>query len=66
MKYLFIPLLIALHAYALWRTWTSDTSGATALIWTCVIVLLPFVGVAMWMLAGPKFRSTETDPDRKI
>jgi len=61
-----IALIAVLDAYALWRTWTSDASGMTASIWTGIILLLPAVGVALWVFAGPKFRSSETDPDWKI
>jgi hypothetical protein len=62
----FLLLIVLLDAYALWRTWTSDASGATAAIWSGIVILLPLLGVGLWMFAGPKFRSPETDPDRKI
>ena len=61
-----VAAIVVLDLHALRRTWTSDASGMTASIWTAIIVLLPLVGVVLWMFAGPKFRSAETDPARKI
>jgi hypothetical protein len=52
----FILGLIVLIAdiYAIYKILTSSASTLAKVIWTLVIIILPVVGLIIWLIAGPK------------
>jgi hypothetical protein len=52
----FILGLIVLIAdiYAIYKILTSGASTLAKVIWTLVIIILPVVGLIIWLIAGPK------------
>ncbi|WP_292288379.1 PLD nuclease N-terminal domain-containing protein [Marivita sp.] len=47
-------LVLIADIYALVKTWESGASTGAKLLWTVVILLLPVLGVILWLLLGPK------------
>lgn len=55
--YFWIGLAIILLLLDLWiinSVWRSDSTSKRKAGWTGLIVLLPFVGPAIWAIAGPR------------
>jgi len=47
-------LVLIADIYALVKTWESGASTGAKLLWTVVILLLPVLGVILWLLLGPR------------
>ncbi len=47
-----IAVLLA-DAWAITRTLRSDASRRRKLAWVAAVLLLPFVGMVLWILFGP-------------
>jgi len=55
MEYGIIGLLVlALNIWALFSIWTSGSSVAAKLVWSILILVLPVIGVILWLLFGPR------------
>ncbi|MBT7334641.1 MAG: PLDc_N domain-containing protein [Gammaproteobacteria bacterium] len=46
-------LIILADLWAITRTLRSDASTQRKLVWVSIILLLPFVGMVIWILFGP-------------
>lgn len=47
-------LIFLVDLWAIYHTWISREETVTKVIWTVVILLLPVVGLLIWMFFGPK------------
>jgi hypothetical protein len=47
-----IMILLA-DIWAITRTVRSDASAKNKAMWVAIVLLLPFVGMVMWILFGP-------------
>jgi len=47
-----IMVLLA-DAWAITRTVRSDADTKTKVMWVAIVLLLPFVGMVLWILFGP-------------
>ncbi|WP_460135239.1 PLDc N-terminal domain-containing protein [Pseudomonas sp. S1_E04] len=47
-------ILVLLDLWVLNSVWRSDNSSTSKAGWTAVVVLLPFAGLAIWAIAGPR------------
>ncbi len=55
MEYGLLGLIILIaDLYAIYQVLTSSASTAAKIVWTLVILLLPVVGLIVWLLAGPR------------
>ena len=55
MEYGIIGLIIlALDIWALINVWSGGASTASKLIWTALILLLPVIGLILWLIFGPR------------
>ncbi|EJF68224.1 hypothetical protein A462_28375 [Pseudomonas sp. Ag1] len=55
--YFWIGLAVVLILIDLWiinSVWRSDSASGSKACWTAVVVLLPFLGAAIWAVAGPR------------
>ncbi|AGE25385.1 PLD nuclease N-terminal domain-containing protein [Pseudomonas poae] len=55
--YLWIFLAVIALLLDLWvinSVWRSDKASGSKAGWTALVVLLPFVGAAIWGVAGPR------------
>jgi hypothetical protein len=51
-----LVILIA-DIWALVKTFQSPVSGGAKLLWTILILLLPVLGLIIWLVAGPRPRN---------
>ena len=51
-------ILLILDVYAIVKTIGSGASTGTKVLWIVLILLLPFLGLILWWLLGPKSPST--------
>lgn len=55
----FIGLLIlALDVWALINIWGSGASGGGKLLWSLLVLFFPVGGLLIWLLFGPRGRSS--------
>lgn len=47
-------ILLALDIYAIVKTIQSGASTGAKVLWVLVILLLPLLGLILWLLLGPK------------
>ena len=47
-------LLLILDVYAIVKTVQSSASTGSKVLWIVIILLLPFLGLLLWFLLGPK------------
>ncbi len=47
-------ILLVCVIYAIVKIMQSSASTGTKVIWTLVLLLLPFLGFILWLLFGPK------------
>ncbi|SDU95665.1 PLDc N-terminal domain-containing protein [Pseudomonas mucidolens] len=47
-------LLVVLDLWVINSLWRSDNTRGSKARWTAVVVLLPYVGAAIWAVAGPR------------
>ena len=48
-----IPLIVLADLWAIIRTLRSDADVQKKLQWLAIVILLPFVGMVLWILFGP-------------
>lgn len=46
-------MLALANFWAILRTLRSDAAGRSKLTWVAIVLLLPVVGVLLWMFFGP-------------
>lgn len=54
MTWLLSLAVFVLDIWALVKTWGSSATTGTKIVWTLVILLLPFLGLILWFFLGPK------------
>ena len=54
MEFLLGLIILIADIYAIYKILTSGASTLAKVIWTLVIVILPVVGLIIWLIAGPK------------
>lgn len=55
MEYGIFGLIILIaNIYAIYQVLTSGASGLAKIIWTGAILLLPVIGLIIWLIAGPR------------
>ncbi len=55
MEYGLLGLIILIaDIYAIYQVLTSSTSTLSMILWTLGILLLPVVGLIVWLIAGPR------------
>nr|WP_249707037.1 PLD nuclease N-terminal domain-containing protein [Vibrio cholerae] len=47
-------ILVLLDAWIINSIWRSDNASASKAGWSAVVVVLPFLGAAIWAIAGPR------------
>ena len=53
---LFGFILLVCVIYAIVKTVQSGASTGTKVVWTLVLLLLPFLGFILWLIFGPSSR----------
>lgn len=51
---LFGLIILILNVYAIVKTVQSNASTGTKVVWIVVILLLPVLGLLLWLFLGPK------------
>jgi thiol:disulfide interchange protein len=46
-------IILALDIYAIIKIFGSNASTTAKVLWTLLIVILPILGLLIWLLAGP-------------
>ncbi|MFD3190407.1 PLDc N-terminal domain-containing protein [Sedimentitalea sp. HM32M-2] len=55
MEYGFFGLIILIaDVYAIYQVLTSGASTGAKVLWTLLILLLPVIGLIIWLVAGPR------------
>ncbi len=55
MEYGIFGLIILIaNIYAIYQVLTSGASGLAKIIWPVAILLLPILGLIIWLIAGPR------------
>ena len=54
MTWLLSLIVFVLDIWALLKTWQSTATTGTKIAGTLVILLLPLVGLLLWLILGPK------------
>jgi len=55
MEYGILGLIILIaDIYAIYQVLTSNASTVAKLLWSLLIILLPVVGLIIWLIAGPR------------
>lgn len=55
MEYGILGLIILIaDIYAIYQVLTSSASTLAKIVWTLLILLLPVVGLIIWLIAGPR------------
>ena len=49
-------IILALDIWAIINVWGSGASAGAKILWTLVILILPVVGLILWLLLGPRGR----------
>jgi len=47
-------IILALDIWAIVTTFQSGASTGAKILWTILILVLPVIGLLLWLLAGPK------------
>lgn len=47
-------IILALDIWAIVKVFQSSASTSTKVIWLLIILILPVLGLILWLLAGPK------------
>ncbi|WP_231139230.1 PLDc N-terminal domain-containing protein [Pseudomonas fluorescens] len=47
-------ILLLLDLWVINSVWRSDNSSGSKAGWTALVVLLPFIGLAIWSITGPR------------
>lgn len=56
---LFVLIVVALDAWAIWKTFRSAASRAHKIAWSIAIACLPILGLGLWALFGPRVSKPE-------
>ncbi|MFT6676490.1 MAG: hypothetical protein ACJAVM_002694 [Sulfitobacter sp.] len=51
---LFGLIILIADIYAIYQVITSGASSLSKILWTLGILLLPLVGLIVWLIAGPR------------
>ena len=51
---LFGLIILALDVWAIVKTFQSSAGTGSKVIWTVLILLLPLLGLILWVVFGPK------------
>lgn len=51
---LFALIILIADIYAVIQVLSSGTSGVNKLVWILLIIMLPVIGLIIWMFAGPR------------
>lgn len=54
MELIFGLILLVLDIWAILKILGSGATTGAKVLWTVLIILLPFVGLIIWWFAGPK------------
>lgn len=55
MEYGILGLIILIaDIYAIYQVLTSRASGLAKVLWTVGIIVLPVIGLIVWLIAGPR------------
>lgn len=54
---LFGLIILALDIWAIVNVVQSDASTGSKVLWILLILVLPLVGLIIWLIAGPRGRS---------
>jgi hypothetical protein len=55
MEYGILGLIILIaDIYAIYQVLTSGASTLSKILWTLAILILPVVGLIIWLIAGPR------------
>lgn len=46
--------ILVLDIWAIYKIITSGASGLSKVLWVLAILILPVVGLIVWLIAGPK------------
>lgn len=57
--WLFVLIVVALDAWAIWKTLRSGASQAHKIAWSIAIACLPILGLVLWALFGPPVSKPE-------
>ena len=49
-------ILLILNVWAIVSTLSSEASTGRKVLWTVLILVLPLLGLLIWIVAGPKSR----------
>jgi len=60
MEFLIGLIIVVLDIWAIYKIVTSGASGLAKVIWCLVIIILPVIGLIVWLIAGPKGPSAGT------
>ena len=47
-------ILLLLDLWVLNSVWRSDNTSGSKAMWSALVILLPFIGLAVWAIAGPR------------
>jgi hypothetical protein len=47
-------IILALDIWAIVRVFQSTASSGAKILWLLIILILPVIGLIIWLLAGPK------------
>jgi len=51
-------LVLAADIWAILNVFQSGTSNGAKVVWTLVIIVLPVLGLALWLFLGPRGKAT--------
>ena len=51
-------LILAADIWAIINVFQSSSSTGAKVIWTLIILVLPVVGLIIWLIAGPRGKAT--------
>jgi hypothetical protein len=51
-------IILVLDIWAIVRTLQSGASTGSKVLWVVVILVLPVIGLLLWLLLGPRGRTT--------
>ncbi|MEQ8335588.1 PLDc N-terminal domain-containing protein [Nisaea sp.] len=54
---LFALIILIADIYAVIQVLSSGASGVNKLLWALLIIVLPVIGLIIWMVAGPRSAS---------
>lgn len=52
-------IILALDIWAIYSIITSGASTGSKVLWSLLVLILPVVGLIIWLIAGPRSTSAE-------